>query len=339
MKTNRRKFYTVFLELIIFIFLITGCGKKEETADINITALKGPTAMGMVKLMEESEKNSQNGSGYNFMIAASVDEVTPKLLQGETDIAAVPANLASVLYNNTEGQIQVLAVNTLGVLYIVDLDGSIQTAEDLKGRTIYASGKGATPEYALQYILSANGIDNEKDITIEWKSEHSECVSSLAGFSAEKETYSGNGAAALLPQPFVAAAQAKNDKIRIALDLTKEWDKLQKETDKGTMITGVIVGRKKFIEENPEAVKKFMDSYKESVEYVNQHIQEASVLIEKYDIISAAVAKEALPYCNIVFIEGEEMKDKLAGYLNVLAEQNPKSIGGKIPGDEFYYVR
>ena len=336
MKDNRKRFYISFLGLAIFLLFMAGCGsKKEETAGIRITALKGPTAMGMVKLMKESEEDSPNDS-WQFTIAASVDEVTPKLLQGETDIAAIPANLASVLYHNTEGQIQVLAINTLGVLYIVDMDGSVRSAEDLRGRTIYASGKGATPEFALEYILSANGIDSEKDLTVEWKSEHSECVSALAGFSSED---SGNGAVALLPQPFVAAAQAKNENIRIALDLTQEWDKLQESADQGAMITGVIVGRKEFIEENPEAVKKFMDAYKESVEYVNQHVEEASALIEEYNIVSAAVAEKALPYCNIVFIEGEEMKNKLSGYLNVLAEQNPKSIGGKILEDEFYYFR
>lgn len=334
---NMKRFYTFFLGLAISLIFMAGCGnKKEEAGDIHITALKGPTAMGMVKLMKESEGKSQNDDGYQFTIAASVDEVTPKLLQGDTDIAAIPANLASVLYHNTEGQIQVLAVNTLGVLYIVDTDGSVQSAEDLKGKTIYARGKGATPEYALEYILSANGIDSEKDLTVEWKSEHSECVSALAGSSLED---SGGSIVALLPQPFVAAAQAKNEKIRIALDLTKEWDRLQKGEDQSAMITGVIVGRKEFIEENPEAVKKFMDAYKESVEYVNQHIAEASVLIEEYDIVLAAVAEKALPYCNIVFIEGEEMKNKLSGYLQVLEEQNPKSIGGKIPEDEFYYIR
>ncbi len=336
MKKEIKRCNAIFWGLVILLFFIAGCGnKKEEITGINITALKGPTAMGMVKLMKESEEDSQNGS-WQFTIAASVDEVTPKLLQGETDIAAIPANLASVLYHNTEGQIQVLAINTLGVLYIVDMDGSVRSAEDLRGRTIYASGKGATPEFALEYILSANDIDSEKDLTVEWKSEHSECVSALAGFSLKD---SGNGAVALLPQPFVAAAQAKNENIRIALDLTQEWDKLRENADQGAMITGVIVGRKEFIEENPEAVKKFMDAYKESVEYVNQHVEEASALIEEYNIVSAAVAEKALPYCNIVFIEGEEMKNKLSGYLNVLAEQNPKSIGGKIPEDEFYYFR
>lgn len=330
-----KKNYAIILSLVLFILLIAGCGnKKEEAVDVNITALKGPTAMGMVKLMEDSEKEADENSHYNFTIAASVDEVTPKLVQGDTDIAAIPANLASVLYNNTEGQVQVLAINTLGVLYIVDIDNSVQSAEDLKGKTIYASGKGSTPEYALNYILSSNGIDVEKDIVLEWKTEHSECVAALVNSISEKE-----GAVALLPQPFVTTAQTKNDKIRIALDLTEEWDRLQEGENPSTMITGVIVGRKEFVEEHPEAVKKFMDSYKESVEYVNQNISSAATLIEKYDIVPAEVAEKALPYCNIVFIEGNEMKEKLSGYLGVLMEQNPKSIGGEVPADEFYYSR
>lgn len=330
-----KKNYIIILSLVLFILLIAGCGnKKEEAVDINITALKGPTAMGMVKLMEDSEKEPDENNHYNFTIAASADEVTPKLVQGDTDIAAIPANIASVLYNNTEGQVQVLAINTLGVLYIVDMDDSVQSAEDLKGKTIYASGKGATPEYALNYILSSNGINVEKDVVLEWKTEHSECVAALVNSISEE-----GGAVALLPQPFVTTAQTKNDKIRIALDLTEEWDKLQEGENPSTMITGVIVGRKEFVEEHPEAVKKFMDSYKESVEYVNQNISAAATLIEKYDIVPAAVAEKALPYCNIVFIEGKEMKERLSGYLRVLMGQNPKSIGGEVPADEFYYSR
>lgn len=308
----------------------------EQSAHMRIAALKGPTAMGMVKLMEDAEQNvlgDSDNNNYEFTIAASVDEVTPKLVQGEIDIAAVPANLASVLFHNTEGQVQVLAINTLGVIYIVDTGDTVHSVNDLKGKTIYASGKGATPEYALNYILSANGIDPEQDVTIEWKAEHSECVAALTA------SEDGSGIA-LLPQPFVTTAQMKNDKIEIALDLTEEWDKLQKDVETpGAMLTGVIVARTDFVKENPEAVAAFMDSYKASVEYVNSNTAEAAALIEKYDIIPAVVAEKALPYCNIVFIEGSEMKDKLSGYLNVLMEQNPKAIGGAVPEDDFYYSR
>lgn len=303
----------------------------EQTA-VRVIALKGPTAMGLVKLMDDSAEEAVNGNNYYFTIAASVDEVTPKLVQGETDIAAVPANLASVLYNNMNAGVQVLAVNTLGVLYIAETGDSIQSVADLKGRTIYASGKGATPEYALNYILTANGMDVEKDVTIEWKSEHAECVAALAA--------SGTDAAALLPQPFVTTAQMKNENIRIALDLNKEWDSLQEGTEApGALLTGVIVARTEFVEENPDAVNAFLDSYKASVGYVNSNAADAAALIEKYDIVPAAVAEKALPYCNIVFIEGTEMKEKLSGYLNVLMEQNPKSVGGAVPADEFYYSR
>lgn len=308
--------------------------KTVKEGTVRVMALKGPTAMGMVKLMEDAEAGAVNGNDYDFNIAASVDEVTPKLVQGEADIAAVPANLASVLYNNTKGKVQVLAVNTLGVLYIVENGEAIQSVEDLKGKTVYASGKGATPEYALNYILQENGIDPQKDVTIEWKSEHSECVAALA---------SDEDGIAMLPQPFVTTAQAKNDKIRIALDLTSEWDKLQesagREVVPSALITGVVVVRTDFAEEHKDQVDAFMDSYKDSVDFVNSNIDEAAALIEKYDIVPAAVAKKALPYCNITFIEGGELKDKLSGYLNVLMEQNPKAVGGALPSDDFYYSR
>ena len=308
----------------------TETASGEETT-VNVMALKGPTAMGMVQLMDNAEAGPVNGNSYTFTIAASADEVTPKLVQGEADIAAVPANLASVLYNNTEGQVQVLAINTLGVLYIVENGDSVQTVSDLAGKTIYASGKGSTPEYALNYILSENGIDPETDVTIEWKSEHSECVAALA---------SDENGIAMLPQPFVTTAQTQNENLRVALDLTEEWDALQADAEApSALLTGVVVVRTAFAEEHPEAVNAFLDSYKESVDYVNANVTDAAALIEKYDIVTAAVAEKALPYCNITFIEGTEMQEKLSGYLNVLYEQNPTSVGGALPADDFYYIR
>lgn len=307
---------------------------NEQVTNIKIAALKGPTAMGMVKMMADVEEQSAQGINYEFTIAGSVDEITPNLLvQGKLDIAAVPANMGAIFYNNTNAGVQVLAINTLGVLYIVDIGDEVHSVEDLKGKTIYASGKGATPEYALKYILSANGIDPDKDVTIEWKSEHSECVAALAASGSDSGI-------ALLPQPFVTTAQAQNDKIKIALDLTEEWDKLQETAElPSALLTGILVARTDFVRENPEAVAAFMDAYKASVEYVNANVADAAALIENYNIVPAAVAEQALPYCNIVFIEGSEMQDKLSGYLNVLMEQNPKAIGGALPDEGFYYSR
>ena len=308
----------------------SGEGSAPEIPDVpvNIMALKGPTAMGMVWMMDQTDSGSLDAP-WDFTIVSAVDEVPPALVKKEADIAAVPANLASVIYNNTDGAVQVLAVNTLGVIYIVDRDGSIENVSDLAGRTIYASGKGATPEYALDYILAGNGLDPESDVTIEWKSEHAECLAALLA---------DESAVAMLPQPFVTTAQMKNDSIRVALDLTAEWDNLQEDgADASSMITGVVVARRAFAEEHPEAVDAFLEAYRASVDFVNANTDEAAALVGGYDIVPEAVAKQALPACNIVCITGDELKEKLSGYLSVLCEQNPAAVGGALPGEDFYY--
>ena len=299
----------------------------EESVNVRVAALKGPTAMGMVKLMSDSGSAEADTAGntYEFTLAASADEVSPKLMQGELDIACVPANLASVLYNRTEGGIVTLAVNTLGVLYIVENGNAVQSMADLAGKTIVASGKTSTPEYALRYLLSENGIDPDTGLTIDWKSEHSECVAALA---------SGTATVAMLPQPFVTVAQTQLPDLRIALDLTEEWDAL----DNGSaMLTGVVVARADFVAEHPAAVEQFLTSYAESVDWVNDNTADAAALIGGYDIVDAAVAEKALPYCNIVCVTGTEMMDMLSGYLSVLWEQSPESVGGAMPNDDFYY--
>ena len=307
---------------------------QQETAapvDVNVMALKGPTAMGMVEFMSQADTGELTDNNYHFSITAATDEVSAALAQGTTDLAAVPANLASVLYNNTEGGVQVLAINTLGVLYIVESGDTVHSVEDLRGKTIYASGKGNTPEYALNYVLTQNGIDPASDVTIEWKSEQAECLSALM---AEENTI------AMLPQPFVTTAQTKSENIRVALDLTEEWDEIQAESDApSTLVTGVVVGRTEFVAEHPEAVSAFLEHYRASVEYVNANADEAAQLVGQYEIVAAEVAQKALPECNIVFIEGVEMKDSLSGYLSVLFEQNPKSVGGALPDNAFYYSR
>lgn len=302
---------------------------SQQPMDVRAAALKGPTAMGLVKFMDEAEAVTVSDNDYSFQIAASPDELTPQIAQGSLDVACVPANLASVLYNNTDGAVRVLAVNTLGVLYICDSNGSIQSVADLAGKTIYASGKGSTPEYALNYILEGNGLTPGRDVTIEWKSEHAECVAAMTKDSQ---------AIALLPQPFVTTAQMKDDSIRTALDLTEEWNALQSDADASSLITGVVVARADFVDEHPEAVEAFMKHYRESVAFVNEDIEAAAELIDTYDIVPAAVAQKAIPACNIVCMEGDEMKNALSGYLEVLFEQNPKSVGGTLPGDDFYYA-
>ena len=328
-----KKIVSILSLLALSLTLLVGCGQKPEAAveavDVSIVALKGPTAMGLTKFMSDVDGNVAFQHNYNFSIVGSVDEVTPSVIQGTVDIAAVPANLASVLFNKTQENVKVLAINTLGVLYIVENGESIQNVSDLVGKTIYASGKGATPEYSLNYILTSNGINPETDVTIEWKSEHTECLAELT----TKEN-----AIALLPQPFVTSAQNKLDTLRIALDLTAEWDTLQaNEETPSALITGVIIANADFVENHPEAVEEFLSNYEASVTFINNDIEAGAQLIGSYEIVDSAIALKALPYCNITFLRGEELKTKLSGYLSVLFEQNPASVGGALPTNDFYY--
>lgn len=300
-----------------------------EPVSVRVAALKGPTAMGLVRFMSEADAGNLADEDWSFEILASADEVTPLIAKSEVDVAAVPANLASVLYSKTEGGVRVVAVNTLGVLYVCELGDEVQTVSDLRGRTIYSAGKGATPQYALEYVLRQAGLDPESDVTIEWKSEHAECVAALA---------EGAGAVAMLPQPFVTTAQAKNDKIRVALDLNQEWESAcEAAGQKARLITGVAVARSEFADAHPEAVDAFLDHYRESVEYVNANVEDAAKLVGGYDIVPEAVAAKALPACNITFVAGQDMKDQLSGYLEILYGQNAQAVGGALPGDDFYY--
>ena len=338
---------TLSLTLALLLALsLTACGQKaeepasaeppaqeepvqeapaEESVTTRIAALKGPTAMGLVKLMSD-DPQSADGPLYDFTLAGAADEVTPSLIKGDLDMACVPANLASVLYNKTEGEIVTLAVNTLGVIYIVENGNAVNSMADLKGTTIVAAGKGSTPEYALRHLLTETGIDPDSDGTIDWKREHAECVAALA---------SGAATIAMLPQPFVSVAQTKIEGLRVALDLTEEWDAL----DNGSgLLTGVVVARKSFVEEHSAAVEAFLADYAESVEWVNGNNADAAQLISAFGIVeSPIVAEKALPHCNIVCITGGEMKEKLSGYLQVLFDAEPTSVGGKLPEADFYY--
>ena len=316
------------LVLVLALLMLTLSASAEDA--MRVVALKGPTAMGMVQVMDRTDNGDLKGQ-YSFSIAAAIDEVTPQIAQGTVDVAAVPANLASVLYNKTEGKIQALAVNTLGVIYIVENGDTVHSVEDLRGKTIYASGKGATPEYALNYILSSNGIDPEKDVTIEWKSEHAECLQTLIA---------GGEGIAMLPQPFVTTAQTKLESLRVALDLTEEWEKLQAGAENpSAMITGVVVVQKAYAEAHPEQIAAFLEAYHASVDFVNSDVEGGAKLVGAYEIVPEAVALKALPACNIVCIDGTEMQEKLSGYLGELFAQNPASVGGKLPEADFYYVK
>ncbi len=297
-----------------------------EKTDFVIAGMKGPTTMGMVKLMSDAEAGTTRHN-YQVDMYATAQEILPLMVKGEVDVAMLPANVASNLYNQTEGKVQVAAINTLGVLYVVENGDSVQSVADLKGKTIYSTGKNNTPEYTLNYILSQNGIDPASDVTVEYKSEATEVTAMLAD--------AGEGAVAVLPQPYVTIACTQNENLRVALDLTEEWDKVNADS---TLVTGVLVVNSDFAKENEAAFAEFLEDYEASIDYVNANVSEAAELVANYGIVpKAAVAEKALPACNIVYIAGEEMKTDLQGYLQVLYDQNPDSVGGALPGDDFYY--
>ena len=327
-----KRIITYILAVCMLLCIVSGCAQNEpeqpeqaEQAEvIRVGAMTGPTAMGLVKLMSDSD-NGNCENNYEFTLQSEASAFVPALAKGEIDIAAVPANLASVIYNNTDGAVKVLAINTLGVLYIVERGDSVQSFADLAGKTIYATGEGAAPEYGLRYLLKANGIDGENAPEIRWCADTTEALANIAADDA---------AIAMLPQPFVTAAQAQVEGLRVAIALNDEWDKL----DNGSaMVTGVVVVRSEFAEKYPQQLEKFMQEYENSVSFVKENNAEAAELIGGYEIVKAPIALKALPQCNITFVKGEQMKTAMEGYLSILNDMNPAAIGGKLPNGDFYY--
>ena len=300
---------------------------SAESANIRIGGLKGPTSMGLVQLMDRASRNETENT-YEFTMAGAADELVGKIATGDLDIALIPANVASVLYSKTEGQVAVVDINTLGVLYVVASDDSISSISDLAGKTIYMTGKGTTPEYTVNYLLEENGLTSS-DIDLQFKSEATEVASLL------KEDSQAIG---ILPQPFATAACIQNPDLKQVIDLTEEWNRLNESTG-SMLVTGVTLVRRAFLEEHEGAVGLFLKDHQESTSYTSSNPDEAAQLVADAGIVEkAAIAKEAMPRCNIVCITGQEMKDALSGYLEVLYAQDAASVGGQLPGDDFYYT-
>ena len=315
-----KKLFALLLTLCLTLPLVTACA--DETP-VNVYALMGPTGIGMVKIMDD------NDGTYHFELVGAPDEVVAAVASGQADIAAAPTNLAATLYQKLNGGVQLAALNTLGVLYIIDRTGEINEVADLAGKTIHVSGQGAIPEYVLNYILEANGLTEA--VNVEFKAEHAE----LATLAA-----SGEVDICMLPEPNVTAVLNQNADFRIALDVTALYDEAAAAAghEGATMSMGCVIVRREWAEAHPDKLAAFLAAYEESVSFVNTEVAAASQLVEAQGIMpKAAVAAKAIPNCHIVFITGETMKTMIEPFFGVLFDANPSSVGGALPGEDFYY--
>lgn len=357
MNMKRSRILSVLLCLAMAVSLFSGCQKKPaepavsapgsasiqpdasqpdasapaaERTQVNFTVLSGPTGVGAAYLIDNYSADAAAADSpivLNSTVVADNSEVMAALTSGETDIAAIATNVASTLYNKTEGKITMLAVNTLGVLYILEKGDSVQSMADLKGKTIYATGQGANPEYILNYLLTSNGVDPASDVTIEWLTAQ-EIATTMA--SAEEGV-------CMLPVPAATALLMKDSGVRQALDLTAEWDAVSSSP----LAMGCVVARTEFIQEHPEAVDAFLDLYGDSISFMSDenNLEDAANLVAKYEITAnAQIAKSAIPQCNLTCLTGADMRETIQNYFAVLNEANPAAIGGAMPYDDFYYL-
>ena len=302
-------------------------GAAAESVEVRVASLKGPTSIGLVQFMDQAARGKTDNE-FDFAISAAADEIVPKVIQGDVDIALVPANVASVLYNKTEGAVQVIDINTLGVLSVVTGDAGVTSFGDLAGRTVYMTGKGATPEYVMNYLLERAGLSGQ--VTLEFKSEPTEVLSALLADPT---------AVGVLPEPFKTAAIAKSEgRLSAPVSLTDVWDELAGDTG-SRLLTGVTVVRRAFAEEHPQAVAEFLSCHAASVKAVNAAPADwAQAVVDAGIVDNAKIAEKAIPGCMLVCQTGKDMKAALSGYLQVLSDADASAVGGKLPADDFYYM-
>lgn len=316
-----KKLLAILLTLV-FVFSLAGCGEYKP-ADITVACMTGPTGIGMAKLMADNEAGTAQNN-YTFTVAAAAPDITGKFLKGEINIASVPTNVAASLYNKSEGKVRMLAVNTNGVLSILEKGNTIKSINDLKGKTVYSTGKGQNPEFILNYILTENGIDPVKDITINF----------VSSDDLKAKLISGEAEIAMAPEPLATAVMIQNKELNRVLSINDEWSKVSDST----LMMGCVIALDSYVKENPKAVEKFLEEYKASIDFATTNIDDTATYCETYGIApKAAIAKKSIPICNLCFVTGDNMKTNVNGYFNVLFKADPNSIGGKMPADDFYY--
>lgn len=317
--------FTLTLALLLTCgALFSACGSEPDTnLEIRVSVLNGTTGFGAAKLMDSAAKNEAS-LNYQFSVETDASNINAALIKGEIDIAALPTNAASVLYNKTEGGVKVIALNTRGVLYVVENGNTVNSLSDLAGKTVYCPAQN--PEFIFRAVCEAGGIEN---VTIDTSYAQPAALMNAVATSEE-------GMIAVLPEPVLSVAMSKNANLRVALDLTAEWNAA---AGSDSLVQGCIVVRTEFLEAHPNEVEAFLKEYKQSIEFLNQNPAEAATLVVDLGIYAgaAAVAEKAIPKCNIAYIDGAEMKAALSEFLTALYAINPASVGGKLPADDFYY--
>lgn len=338
-----KKYVALISAVLLLVAMLAGCGNTPDTSDpvsdpakkatVNVTAIAGPTGVGLVSLMDKDAQGTSTND-YTFNVVSAPEQAVAAITNGSADIAAVPTNLAATLFKKTDGKVQVLAINTMGVLHILANGEDIKQVTDLKGKTIYTSGQGANPEYILKYVLERNGLTPGKDVKIEFVADNDTLATLMIN---------GTAKIAMVPEPKAAAVLMQNKNVKRVLNMTTEWYKEdgkipQANKIESTLVMGCVIARTEFIQQNPQVVRDFLAEYKTSIETVTADVDAAATLCETYQIIpKAAIAKAAIPYCGLTYLDGLDLRRELHAYLNVLYGYDPSSIGGQIPGVDFYY--
>ncbi len=304
----------IALLLAAALLFALGCA-KASAEPMRVAALKGPTGMGISYLMQEQTDK------YSVELYDAPDAVTAKFINGEIDVAAVPINLASTLYNKTDGNVVMLCVDTLGVLYVVENGDTVQSLSDLAGKTVYATGESSTPQYVLDYVLAQNGLTDQ--VTVEYEGEHTALAAMLA---------SGEADIGMLPEPFVSSVLIKDENARVAIDLNEAWE----EASGVKLVQGCYIADRTYYDEHPDEIKTFLTDYASSVDRVNTEDGAAALIASLGILASEEIAETAIPRSNIVCITGEDMISSASAMLGVLYGANPASVGGQMPGDDFY---
>lgn len=327
-----KKLLAIILTLTL-VFAFAGCASNKDVVssapevytavDMSVACMTGPTGIGMAKLMADAEAKT-TANNYSFTVATAATDITGKFLNGEINIASVPTNVAATLYNKSEGKVRMLAVNTYGVLSILEKGDTIKSVADLKGKTVYSTGKGQNPEFILKYILTENGIDPEKDVTINFVSSE-DLVAKLI---------SGEAEVAMAPEPAATTVMVKNQELNRVLSINDEWAKVSDTK----LMMGCVIALDSYIEANPKAVEKFLEEYEASIKFASENIDETATHCATYKITASdVIAKKAIPTCNLCYVTGKDMKNNVNGYYGVLFNADPTSIGGKLPADDLYY--